>query len=295
MNVFYKCPVCQAALRSSDQGQLVCGGLHNFDVAKQGYVNLHLAHQRRSQAPGDSPAMLAGRARFLNAGHYDFLVDYLVTKLASDLPVQGAFLDQGCGEGFYLDRIIRRLPQIPPARGWGIDISKIAIRRAAQRLTGAHLAVSASRALPFFTADFDRILSVFAPYDALEMARVLKPGGFVILVGPDAAHLDGLKALIYERDQSHQGNFKPIIESPYFALQSATQLLKAAIIKAPEIGDLLAMTPYYWSASTEAQASIARLERLETQLAFDVRIYRRLPIPFEWDAGKAHLDRESPA
>lgn len=290
MSVYYKCPVCQGTLRLSDQRQWVCEGLHNFDIARQGYVNLHLAHQRRSQAPGDSPEMLASRARFLNSGYYNFLVDQLVVQLAVDLPPRGAFLDQGCGEGFYLERITRELPQISSTQWWGIDISKAAVKRAAQRSVNAHLAVAASRALPFFDADFDRIISVFAPYDPLEMARVLKPGGQVIVVGPDALHLDGLKRLIYHRDQPHQGNFGPMTDSPYFTLQSATKLQKAVVIKGSEIGDLLAMTPYFWSAGIEAQASVRRLEFLETHLAFDVRLYRRLPIPIESGEATPPLD-----
>ena len=281
MGVHYKCPVCQGALGLNDYRQWVCADLHSFDMAKQGYVNLHLAHQRRSAAPGDTPEMLASRARFLNAGSYDFLVDQLVAQLADEWLPEGAFLDQGCGEGFYLDRITRQLPQVSPMQWWGIDISKAAVKRAAQRVDRAHLAVAASRALPFFDADFDRIISVFAPYDSQEMARVLKPGGQVIVVGPDALHLDGLKRLIYDHNQPHQGNFGPMTQSPYFTLQSATKLQKAVVIEGSEIGDLLAMTPYFWSAGRQAQATVRRLESLETHLAFDVRVYRRLSIPID--------------
>ena len=61
-----------------------------------------------------------------------------------------------------------------------------------------------------------------------EVWRVLKPGGQVIVVGPDALHLDGLKRLIYDHNQPHQGNFGPMTQSPYFTLQSATKLQKFA-------------------------------------------------------------------
>ena len=44
---------------------------HSFDVAREGYVNLLLAGQRRSRQPGDSPEMVLARQRFLATGAYD--------------------------------------------------------------------------------------------------------------------------------------------------------------------------------------------------------------------------------
>ncbi|GGS78613.1 putative RNA methyltransferase [Nonomuraea spiralis] len=62
------CPVCRADVELAD-GTLRCARGHSFDVAKQGYVSLLTG----SRPPGtaDSPAMVAARAAFLEAGHYD--------------------------------------------------------------------------------------------------------------------------------------------------------------------------------------------------------------------------------
>jgi hypothetical protein len=42
-----------------------------------------------------------------------------------------------------------------------------------------------------------------------------------------------------------------------------------------DVGNLLAMTPYFWQTSREKQAQIAGLERLDTEVEFVVDSYRR--------------------
>ncbi len=202
------CPVCAARLALGD-GMVRCGAGHSFDVAKQGYVNLLPGGADPGTA--DSPEMVAARVAFLGAGHYDPLMARLADRAAALVGAPGAaeraaaaaadagfaaaasatggpaILDAGAGAGHYLAAVLDRLPD---ARGLALDLSKYALRPAAK----AHPRIGAAvadvwRPLPVADASIDVILNVFAPRNAPEFARVLAPGGALLVVTPGAGHL----------------------------------------------------------------------------------------------------------
>ncbi|WP_091279328.1 putative RNA methyltransferase [Micromonospora haikouensis] len=66
-----RCPVCAEPLTEAATGTaraLRCPRRHSFDVARQGYVGLLAG---RAPHAGDTAEMVAARADFLAAGHYD--------------------------------------------------------------------------------------------------------------------------------------------------------------------------------------------------------------------------------
>ena len=65
----YSCPLCHAPLSRSDN-HYSCPQRHQFDLAKEGYVNLLPVQFKRSRDPGDSAEMMQARRAFLDAGHY---------------------------------------------------------------------------------------------------------------------------------------------------------------------------------------------------------------------------------
>ncbi|MFC4020666.1 putative RNA methyltransferase [Micromonospora sp. GCM10011542] len=72
-----RCPVCGEPLAETTAGTaraLRCPRRHSFDIARQGYVNLLAG---RAPHAGDSAEMVAARADFLAAGHYDLVADAL--------------------------------------------------------------------------------------------------------------------------------------------------------------------------------------------------------------------------
>ena len=94
-------------------------------------------------------------------------------------------LDVGCGTGRWLPR----LAALQPASLIGTDSSSEMLRRARAKLPPAvHLLQSDAHALPVPTASQDFILSSFVlsyledlPAFAIECARALKPGGYLLL------------------------------------------------------------------------------------------------------------------
>ncbi|MFG2047207.1 putative RNA methyltransferase [Micromonospora sp. NPDC048935] len=66
-----RCPVCGEPLGlTTDARALRCPRRHSFDIARQGYVNLLTG---RAPHVGDTAEMVAARADFQAAGHYDLI------------------------------------------------------------------------------------------------------------------------------------------------------------------------------------------------------------------------------
>ena len=63
----FRCPVCKAALQETEKGFL-CASNHNFDKAKQGYVNLLMSNKQGTH--GDDRLMVEARQSFLDKGYY---------------------------------------------------------------------------------------------------------------------------------------------------------------------------------------------------------------------------------
>jgi 23S rRNA (guanine745-N1)-methyltransferase len=182
------CPVCAAPLTAvADATALGCRGGHLFDRARQGQISL-LPPGHRAPS-GDSAAMVADRVAFLDAGHYAG-----ITRALADAVAQGAapatLLDLGGGTGHHLAGVLDTLPS---AVGVVLDSSRYAARRAARAHPRAVSVVADTWArLPVADAAVDRVLVVFAPRNGPEIARVLRPGGRLVVVTPSADHLTEL-------------------------------------------------------------------------------------------------------
>ncbi|SRT50608.1 23S rRNA methyltransferase A [Shigella sonnei] len=93
----FSCPLCHQPL-SREKNSYICPQRHQFDMAKEGYVNLLSVQHKRSRDPGDSAEMMQARRAFLDAGHYQPLRDAIVAQLRERLDDKAtAVLDIGCG------------------------------------------------------------------------------------------------------------------------------------------------------------------------------------------------------
>jgi len=213
--------------------------------------------------------MIRSRQRFLNGGYYQTLADAIVKQVGIG-PDNQRVLDMGCGEGYYMDQLRQRSDTLQLT---GIDISKTAVRLAAKRKMNAQLAVDSAFSMPLHSDSIDCAISIFSPVSAKDTARVLVPGGSLIMVGPGEQHLSGLTAHIYSDRVPHQGNNLDDSLGD-FSLQETLEIKDSITITGPDILDLLKMTPYYWHARAEQQALIANLKTLETVIHFMIKIYK---------------------
>ena len=182
-----RCPVCGAGLTVGERA-LRCASGHAFDIARQGYAGLLTGDARTGTA--DTAAMVAARAEFLDGGHFAPLTELIAARAAERAPAGGCVLDAGAGTGHYLRAVLDRLPGRP---GIALDLSKHALRRAAR----AHPRIGALtwdvwRPLPVRDGTVGVLLNVFAPRNAAEFHRVLRPDGVLIVVTPAERHLEEL-------------------------------------------------------------------------------------------------------
>lgn len=190
-------PIDGTALRGAEEyTRLVSDSGHSYDVARQGYVTL--AGGAGLQYTGDDAEMVRDRETFLSHGHYAPFVE-AVTRNVHDVLDEADVADEdpiavceiGAGTGYYLSHT---LDAIQGSRGVGIDVSVPAAKHLAKchPRVGAVVADAWSR-LPLHDEALNAITVIFAPRNAAEFARVLKPGGQVVVLTADTGHLAELR------------------------------------------------------------------------------------------------------
>lgn len=181
-----RCPHCDGPLAVA--GRTVrCGHGHCFDVARQGYASLLTGDAQTATA--DTAAMVAARVAFLDAGHLAPLVTAVADTVRAAVAEgpEGLLVDVGAGTGHHLAAVLDGLPSLT---GLALDLSAYALRRAARthpRMAAVRCDVW--RPLPVGDGVAAAVLGVFAPRNGPETARVLAPGGALVVVTPTPAHL----------------------------------------------------------------------------------------------------------
>ena len=269
----YQCPICQQPL-SLIENRYQCSNNHQFDLAKEGYVNLMPANQKRSKNPGDNKEMMQARRRFLETGHYRPLAEKVTEICRSSLSgTQYRLLDIGCGEGYYTSRVERQLSDAEPATEvFGLDISKVAIRYAAKRYPACHFSVASSHRLPFADNSLDGVLRIYAPCKGEELKRCTADNGIVITVTPAARHLYQLREKIYPDVRLHDET-PEFIEG--FEMAHQERLHYPMTLSGPDALDLLQMTPFAWKATEEFTLALSASKSFDCEADFLIRVYRK--------------------
>jgi 23S rRNA (guanine745-N1)-methyltransferase len=257
--IAFLCPHCTKPLAETASGA-TCSDGHQFDRAREGYLNLLPAGRLKGRVSGDSDEMIRARRAFFDAGHYQ----PIATVVADAVGSAASVLDAGCGEGQYL-------AAVGAGVRIGIDVSK---RLAARRDTEARFAVASSFRLPFADEQFDAVVSVFAPRPFPEFGRVLRADGVVVVASPGPDHLRGLTDLIYATPEAHE-------QRPH--TDGERQRVTYDLTLGPvDLVHLLQMTPYWWKATAEQQAAVSAVAsaviRVDVVVArIDATAARRLP------------------
>ncbi len=269
----YQCPLCQQSL-SLNQRTYSCANNHQFDMAKEGYVNLMPAHHKRSKDPGDNKEMMQARRRFLDGGHYDPMrqkVAELCKRYLENSDHQ--LLDIGCGEGYYTTYIADALKeQSSEAKTFGLDISKVAIRYASKRYPNCDFTVASSHRLPFADDCLDGILRIYAPCKTEELNRCIQPGGVVITVTPAARHLYEFKQGIYQDVRLHEEQPEDIDN---FTVTHEEKVNYMMTLSGDEAFDLLQMTPFAWRASEAYKQELKDSTNIQCEADFMIRVYSK--------------------
>jgi 23S rRNA (guanine745-N1)-methyltransferase len=264
------CPLCHFPLTLTDRSWR-CENRHQFDQAKEGYVNLLPVQHKGSREPGDSADMMQARRAFLQAGHYQPLRDNVVAVLNQHLNQPAAqILDIGCGEGYYTGALASELA--PEGQVYGLDVAKMAVRLAAKRYAQVLFCVASSHRLPFGDASLDAVVRIYAPCNETELSRVIKPGGFLLTVTPGPHHLQQLKALIYRDVQLHASE-----EKSYQGFRQLAQhrLTYPMALSGESATTLLQMTPFVWRARPDVWQSLAERTQFPCDADFMITLWQR--------------------
>ncbi|USD66053.1 23S rRNA (guanine(745)-N(1))-methyltransferase [Vibrio sp. SCSIO 43136] len=269
-----QCPLCHQTLVQYDR-TFRCESNHQFDVAKEGYVNLIPAHHKRSKNPGDNTEMMQARRRFLAGGHYDQMRQ-AVTELclAHQSTPEHQLLDIGCGEGYYTQHFATALNNAAPEpTTYGLDISKVAVRYAAKRYANVQFTVASSHRLPFSDLSLDTIVKIYAPCKAQELHRCLADNGVLITVTPAARHLYQLRESIYEDVRLHSEEPEEI---DGFTPVSQQKIHYTMALSGQDALDLLQMTPFAWKATQKFKHQLSEAKQYECEADFMIRIYHKI-------------------
>jgi len=247
-----------------------CDGGHSFDTARSGYLNLIQPQDRRSLDAGDRRETVAARRALLDSGFGTALGEALFDALASlSLPCGARALDLGCGDGHYLAALCARAG----LEGCGIDLSVPAVDAAARRHPEIlWVAANADRRLPLLGGAFDLALSIDGRRPCDELARVLKPGGHLVVAIPGANDLIELRGAVLA--QAHTDDRVPRVEAdlaPHFRLIKRQTVEQTRNLDRTALSQLAATT--YRCARRREQEVFARLDDLSVTTAHDVLVF----------------------
>jgi 23S rRNA (guanine745-N1)-methyltransferase len=254
-----------------------CVQRHSFDIAREGYINL-IPGKAPTATQGDSAAMLQARRAFLRRGYYDPLLHEIKSAVSTHLPSRGrtpVVADIGCGEGYYLSGLMQD-PSFSSIAAYGTDISKVAAGLAAKSLKQVQFVVAdTNRLIPFETASIDVCLNIFAPRNALEFARIVRPDGVLIVVIPDEHHLESLRNRFHLLD-IESGKIQKISgQLSAFELIHSRHVTTSIALDARGLQDLVNMTPSARHVDEEANRLLSQMQDFATEISFDILVFSR--------------------
>ena len=261
------CPVCRQALTLTDKTWR-CENNHSYDVAKQGYVNLHVVQHKHSKNPGDTSESVDARRHFLGAGFYQPL-QQAVVEIIDRLQVKN-ILDIGCGEGYYTDAMQQKVEQCI-----GVDIAKNAVQIASKLNKKVTWIVGTGATLPVLNQSIEMCTSLFSPIPLQEILRVLKPKAYLLVVTPAPQHLYAMREALFDEVNSHDPH--KFVEQ----LQQDFDLIESPIVESEftldqqQLKNLIAMTPYAYKAKLEKRSELEQLQRLFLKACFQIYVFQK--------------------
>ena len=265
-----RCPVCSASLTVSEDGKSAfCTGArkHCFDFSKDGYLSFP------GNSGGDSKSAVDARRSFLQKGYYAPAAEAVANAVAKYLDSDSSLIDAGCGEGYYTSMLSERVGMTV-----GFDLSKFACGAAAKlarREGKANLLYSTASVfeLPVKDCSVDAVVNIFAPCAEEEYTRILKSGGYLFVVGAGRDHLMGLKRAIY--DDVYENGERADLPLQLEHIEKIVSKHEIEVVGQDDIEALFSMTPYYWRTSEQDHERLTRVERLQTEIEFEINIYKK--------------------
>jgi 23S rRNA (guanine745-N1)-methyltransferase len=182
-------------------------------------------------------------------------------------------VDSGCGTGYYLTELLARRDDW---RALALDVSVDAVAMAVRSAGGHTAGVVADvwRALPVRDDSADVVLCVFAPRNAAEFARLLRPQGRLVVVTPAENHLTELResGRVIGMQSDKLAHLDDALAGP-FTLDDRRRLEYGVGLLPHEVQSLAGMGPSGHHGPAEAPSGS---ERTHVTVAVDVSSYRHV-------------------
>lgn len=249
-----------------------CERGHSFDIARSGYLSLLQPQDRRSLDAGDARATAQARRELLDAGFGSALREVVSKIAAAHVAAEGTVADLGCGEGHFLAAVCARTA----LDGVGIDLSPHTIELAARRHPGlTWIVANADRRLPLVDASLALVMSIDGRRSRDEMARVLAPGGTLLVAVPAEDDLAELRASVLGEAHAESRAARVLAElAPHFEFVEQHRARQTVTLDTAGLERLALAT--YRCARERERTALRALERLDVTTSHDVLVLRRV-------------------
>ena len=166
--------------------------------------------------------------------------------------------------------MLGELARARPIEGIGIDLSTAAAEHAAKRFPALTWVVAnADRRLPLVDRSTSLVISIHGRRNPAECARVLKPGGWLVVAIPAPDDLVELREQVQgARVERDRGEALLAEHAPFFTLRERGIVRERPRLDRNALKDLLRGT--YRGERRSAAAGVEALDELEVTLASDV-------------------------
>ncbi|MCL1791130.1 MAG: methyltransferase domain-containing protein [Peptococcaceae bacterium] len=285
------CPICGDTLTTTDKNAF-CPQNHNFDRARQGYLNLQLSPVKTQY----TKILYRARQHLFCNGVFDPLVSGLSNLIAcqhtpsqsvsrpahthstnprNPHPRAATVLDAGCGDGSLLAALIQKIFDLHPVPnrtdppqtvlGLGIDICKDAIKIAAQTHPTLTWCVADLARPPIADNTQDIIFNILAPANYAEFRRLLAPGGVLIKVMPGPDHFKEIRQALCPLEETQDSVPNTLRQQiPLQFSVSETRRLTYDVPAAENIEHFIHMSPLSWHTLPEKKEAAlnGRLQKI---------------------------------
>jgi 23S rRNA (guanine745-N1)-methyltransferase len=244
-------------------------------MARSGYVSLLQPQDRRSAAPGDTSEAVTARARLLAAGVGRAVIEAIAEaalriggEVRTDTPLVAA--DLGCGSG----ELLGALAASRDVCGVGIDLSTAAADAAARRFPSlTWIVANVDRGVPLLDGSVHLVTSLNGRRNVDECARVLTPGGTLIVAVPAPDDLIELRARVQGEAVARDRADAVVAEhAARFELRERFTVRTRHRLEGAALRDLLRGT--YRGARRSVAARVEELGTLDVTVASDMVVMR---------------------
>ncbi len=235
-------------------------------------MNLLQPQDKRSLRAGDSPTATHARSRLLSQGVGSGVLASVGSVVnAIPLDPSSTLVDLGCGGG----EMLGLLSQSMTSGLVGVELSVAAVTHAAKTWPVVTWVIAnADRRLPLLDASVDVVLSIHARRNPGECARVLQPGGRLIVAVPAPDDLAELRESVYGRRLDYSRAERVIEDhSSDFAVVHRSEERSRHALAPEQLADVLAST--YRDARHALAERRSSLSAMHVTLASTLLVFAR--------------------